>query len=66
MAWINPYRIRNTKDLTSISENNVVYKYFDINKASVAVVHPSSSNIQQVSQNHENAKSISFKGVVFL
>ena len=26
IAWINPYRIRNTKDLTSISENNIVYK----------------------------------------
>ena len=42
---------------------NAVHKYFDINKASVAIVHPSSSNLQQVSQNHENAKSISFKGV---
>ena len=29
IAWINPYRIRNTKDLTSISENNVVYKYLN-------------------------------------
>lgn len=29
IAWINPYRIRNNKDISSISEKSIVSKYLD-------------------------------------
>ena len=29
IAWINPYRVRNSKDISSISEKSPVYKYLD-------------------------------------
>lgn len=35
IAWINPYRIRSNNDISSISENNVVYKY--LNTSSVEI-----------------------------
>ena len=41
---------------------DVVHKYYDINKASVAVIHPETSNIQDLSANHAKAKSVSFTG----
>lgn len=42
---------------------DAVHKYYDINKASVAVVHPEKTNIQTITNNHNKAKTISFTGL---
>ncbi len=42
---------------------DVAHKYFDINKASVAVIHPESSNVQDMTANHAKAQNVSFTGV---
>ncbi len=43
---------------------NVVHKYFDINKASVAVIHPDNiSNLDTINENYKKAQNISFKGL---
>ena len=31
MAWINPYRIRNNEDISSISKDNLAFKYLNTN-----------------------------------
>ena len=35
IAWINPYRIRSNNDISSISENNVVYKYLNTSNVEI-------------------------------
>lgn len=42
---------------------DVAHKYYDINKASIAVIHPESTNIQKMAENHAKASSISFTGL---
>ncbi len=34
-AWVNPYRIRNTTDTTSISKDNPCYKWLNTNKVKI-------------------------------
>lgn len=34
-AWINPYRIRNTADISTITKNNPAYKWLDTNHISI-------------------------------
>ena len=34
-AWINPYRVRNTTDINTISEDNPAYKWLNTNNVSV-------------------------------
>ena len=34
-AWVNPYRIRNTTDISDISKDNPAYKYLDTNNVKV-------------------------------
>ena len=34
-AWINPYRVRNTTDITDISKNNPAYKYLNTNHVKI-------------------------------
>lgn len=34
-AWVNPYRIRNTTDITSISKDSPAYKYLNTNNVAV-------------------------------
>lgn len=49
--------------LTAQDLVDVAHKYYDINKASVAVIHPETSNIQDLRANHAKAQNISFKGL---
>ena len=41
---------------------NALHKYYDLNKASIAVIHPESANSNSLEAHHKKAKSISFKG----
>ncbi len=41
---------------------NAVHKYYDINKTSIAVIHPEQTNIDTIKEKHSMAQSISFKG----
>ena len=41
---------------------NAVHKYYDLNKTSIAVIHPETVSKQALSDNHSNAGKISFKG----
>lgn len=41
---------------------NAVHKYYDLNKTSIAVIHPVTSDTNTLNNNHNNAKSISFTG----
>lgn len=41
---------------------NALHKYYDLNKASIAVIHPESVNKQDLVDNHKKAGIISFKG----
>lgn len=52
--------------LDSLTPQDLVdaaHKYYDINKASVAVIHPESTNLQKMSENHAKASNISFTGL---
>ena len=49
--------------ITSKDMVDAVQKYYDINKASVAVVHPEKVTMDTISKNHEKAKTISFTGL---
>ena len=43
---------------------NAVHKYFDINKASVAVIHPDDlANANTINDNYKKAQNVSFKGL---
>lgn len=42
---------------------NAVHKYYDLNKTSIAVIHPEAANLNTINSNHNNAKTISFTGV---
>lgn len=46
------------KDLVAAAK-----KYYDLNKVSIAVVHPETVKAEQISDNHTKAKSVSFKGL---
>lgn len=51
------------ENLTPQDIVDVAHKYYDINKASVAVIHPDSSNLQNITSNHAKAAQISFTGL---
>ncbi len=46
------------KSLTPEDLSRVAKKYYDINKTSVAIMHPSSENIDSVSNNYQKAQSV--------
>ena len=50
------------KEMTAEDLVNISQKYLDLNKASVVVIHPASSNIDKIAQNHKDASNISFTG----
>lgn len=50
------------KSLTQEDLSRVAKQYFDINKTSVAIMHPTSENIESVSNNYKKAQSLSFTG----
>ena len=47
MAWINPYRIRNNEDISSISKDNLAFKYLNTNNVYInnGIYFNPSSNI---------------------
>lgn len=47
------------KSLTPQDLSRVAKKYFDVNKTSVAIVHPASENLETVSNNYQKAQTIS-------
>ncbi len=49
-------------NLTAKDLTNAVKKYYDLNKVSIAVVHPESVKEDDITENHTKAKSISFTG----
>ncbi|MCM1265918.1 MAG: insulinase family protein [Candidatus Gastranaerophilales bacterium] len=50
-------------NLTPQDMVDAVSKYYDINKASIAVVHPEKATMESISVNHDKAKTISFTGL---
>ena len=50
------------KSMTADDLVNAAKKYLDINKASVAVVHPSSANPESINKNYKETQNISFTG----
>ena len=49
--------------ITADEMADAVKKYYDINKASIVVVHPEKANLNSITEQHNKAKSISFTGV---
>ncbi len=54
--------IKQIDSLTSEDLVNALHKYYDLNKVSIAVIHPDKANVSSISENHNKAKSISFTG----
>ncbi len=50
------------KSMTADDIVNAAKKYLDVNKASVAVVHPPSANTETINKNYNDTKNISFTG----
>lgn len=48
--------------LTPQDITNAVHKFYDLNRVSIAVIHPDSTNTETLNKNHTNANKISFKG----
>ena len=49
-------------NLTAEDLVNTARKYYTLDKASIAVIHPDSENINTITDNHTKAQSISFTG----
>ncbi len=47
-------------DMTSQDLADVAKKYYDLNKASITVVHPATTDAEKIKENHNVAKNISF------
>ena len=48
--------------LTPQDLENAVHKYYDVNKASIAIIHPDKANINSIKENHQKAQAINFTG----
>lgn len=48
--------------LTSKDLENALHKYYDLNKVSIAVIHPDEASANSISENYNKAKNISFTG----
>lgn len=47
-------------NLTSEDLAQTAQKYYNLNKASITVIHPDSANAEKIKNNHQNAQKISF------
>ena len=59
--YLNNYE-QIVKSITPQDIADAAKKYFDINKASVTVIHPSSASAESINKNYNEAKNISFTG----
>lgn len=50
-------------NLTAEDLKNTLNKYYDLNKVSIAVVHPDNIKPDDIDQNHKKSKTINFTGV---
>lgn len=48
--------------LTPQDLENAVHKYYDVNKASIAIIHPDKADINSIKENHQKAQAINFTG----
>lgn len=49
--------------LTAQDLVDAVHKYYDVNKVSIAVIHPESATEESLKTNYSNASAVSFKGL---
>lgn len=54
--------IKQIDALTGEDLVNAVHKYYDLNKTSIAVIHPEQANSNTIAEKHNLARSISFTG----
>lgn len=55
--------IKAIDSLTAQDLVDAVHKYYDVNKTSIAVIHPESATNETLKVNHANASAISFTGL---